>query len=468
MHRLNGTDAGFLSMELPIQAMNTQAVGTLAPAPDGPPLTLADVRAHIASRLDQLPSFRWRIVPVPFGLHQPVYVRDPAFDLDFHLRETTLAPGETLDDRFAALAERPLDRRHPLWQLTLVHGVGDGRQALILKYHHCLADGVGALTTFHRVFSDEPTEHIPGEPVPWTPEAIPGPLALIVGAVLAHLRSLLGLPGLSRRTRRGVAAARRRRERATVDVPDFSGAAPNGALNDAFTPDRAYARASLRLDALKAVKDRTGTTLNDVVLATVAGALRGYLAERGELPDLPLLASVPVSNEPPGAPLRQAGNRFWSFTTTLATDIADPAERLATISATTAEAKAQLAELGADLLPAWLDHVPPLVSEPGARALVERLRSGGDFVDANVLISNIRGPSEPWTLLGRTVTDLYIDGPPSNGVGLNVMLWSYGDRVLFGVLAFADALRAPVALSAWFDRAFAELQHATTATHAPR
>lgn len=468
MHRLNGEDAGFLAMELPIQAMNTQAVGTLSATDGAAPLTLADVRAHVEGRLDQLPSFRWRIVPVPFGLHQPVCVRDPEFDLDFHLRETTLEPGESLDDRFAALAERHLDRRHPLWQLTLVHGLSEGRQALILKYHHCLADGVAALTTFARVFSDAPTEHIPGEPVPWSPEPIPGPIALIVGAVLDHLRALLRLPALTRRTRRGVAAARRRRERSTVAVPDFSGAAPNSALNDAFSPARAYARASLPLAAVKAVKDRTGTTLNDVVLATVAGALRGYLAERGELPELPLLASVPVSYEAPDAPLRQAGNRFWSFTTTLATDVADPAERLQTISETAAEAKAQLAELGPDLLPTWLDAVPPLVSEPGARALVERLRAGGDRVDANVLISNIRGPAEPWTLRGRTVTDLYIDGPPSNGVGLNVMLWSYGDRILFGVLAFADALRAPVALGAWFDRAFAELQHATVASHAPR
>ena len=192
MHRLSGEDAGFLSMEQPEQAMNTIAIGTLR-RPDGTPtaLTIEDVRGHVAARLDQLPSFRWRIVPVPFGLHQPMCVRDPDFDLDHHLRELTLAPGETTDDAFARLAEQHLDRRHPLWQLTLVHGLPDGEQALILKYHHCLADGVAAFTTFSRVFSDAPTDPIPGEPLPWAPEAIPGAIALIVLALLDHLHAAL-------------------------------------------------------------------------------------------------------------------------------------------------------------------------------------------------------------------------------------------------------------------------------------
>lgn len=463
MHRLSGEDAGFLSMEQPTQAMNTIAVGTLRTA-DGTPtaLTLDDVRGHVAARLDQLPSFRWRIVRVPFGLHQPVAVRDPDFDLDFHLREAWLEPGQTLDELFARLAEKHLDRRHPLWQLTLVHGLPDGAQALILRYHHCLADGVAAFTTFSRVFSDAPTDPVPGEALPWTPEPIPGPLALLALALLDHLRALLRIPGLALRTKRGMDAVKARRARATVAVPEFSAAAPNSALNDAFTADRSYARAALPLSEVKRVKDLAGTTLNDVVLATVAGALRGYLADHDELPSLPLLASVPVSYEPASAPLRQAGNRFWSFTTTLATDVADPAERLRTISATAAEAKEQLGVLGPDLLPAWLDFVPPLASEPGARALIARLQAAGptDLVDANVLISNIRGPAEPWTLLGATVEDLYIDGPPSNGVGLNVMLWSYGDRLLLGMLAFADAVRDPAALSRHVDASFSDLRDA--------
>jgi diacylglycerol O-acyltransferase len=452
-------------MESPDQAMNTIAVGVFEPG--GEPVTLDDVRRHVEARLDQLPSFRWRIVAVPFGLHQPVAVRDPDFDLDFHLRQVTLDPGESLDDRFARLAERHLDRRHPLWQLTLVHGLPGGGQALILKYHHALADGVAAFTTFSRVFSDAPTDPIPGEALPWRPEPIPGRLALIVLAVLDHIRSLLRLLALAARAKRGFDAVKARRASASVAVPDFQGEAPNSALNRAFTAPRAYARAVLPLADVRAAKDAAGVTLNDVVLAAVAGGLRDYLAERGELPEHPLLASVPVSYEAAGAPVRQAGNRFWSFTTSLATDVDDPVERLTAISEVAAEAKAQLATLGEDVMPLVLDHVPPIVAAPGARALVARLRDAGpdDLVDANVLISNIRGPAQPWHLFGREVVDLYIDGPPSNGVGLNVMLWSYGNRLLLGILAFADALQDPAALTRHVEAAFAEL-HAAVATHA--
>jgi WS/DGAT/MGAT family acyltransferase len=462
VHRLSGEDAGFLSMEGPEQPMNTIAVGVLRGSGGAATtLTRHDVRAHLERRLDELPSFRWRVVPVPLGLHQPVCVRDPDFDLDFHVREETLDDGEALEERFARLAERHLDRRHPLWQATLLHGLPDGGQALVLKYHHCLADGVAARTTFERVFSDAETPPIPGESLPWRPERIPGALALVVLALLDHLRGLLRIPGLAVRTARGTAAAKARRTQAQVAVPDFSGAAPNTSYNDAFTVGRTYARAAISLDDAKRTKDLVGdgTTLNDVVLAVVAGASRAYLAERGELPTRPLLASVPVSYEPADAPVRQAGNRFWSFTTSLATDVADPVERLRAISATSREARAQLELLGPDLLPAWLDLVPPAISRPGARALVERLRALGpdDLVDANLLISNIRGPAEPWTLLDATVEELWIDGPPSNGVGLNVMLWSYGDRLLLGVLAFADGLRDPMAFAGHVEAAFAEL-----------
>ena len=445
-------------MELPEQPMNTMAVAVLRRG-HHPPLTLADVRHHLEGRLPQLPSFRWRVVPVPFGLHHPVCVDDPEFDLDFHLRSAVLegaGDAAELDALFARIAERHLDRRHPLWQVTLVDGLADDRQALILKYHHCLADGVAAYTTFSRVFSDAEREPLPGV-VPFAPTRLPRGGRLVLDALADHARSLRDVPGLVGRTRRGTAALKARRAAAAVAVPDFKGEAPWCELNDAFSVGRRYARVALPLDGVKAVKDRAGVTLNDVVLAIVAGGLRRYLADRDALPDRPLLASVPVSFEPADAPTRQWGNRFWSFTTSLATDVDDPRARLAAISAQAGEAKAQLGALGVDLVPAWLEHVPPFVADPGARALVDRLRAEREAVDVNVLVSNIRGPAEPWHLLGATVDDLYIDGPPSNGVGLNVMLWSYGDRLLFGILAFADALRDPDALTAAVESAYADL-----------
>ncbi len=458
MHRLSGEDAGFLYMDLPGQPMNTMAVGVLAPT-DGPPVTLGDLRSHLESRLPQLPSFRWRVVAVPFRLHHPVAVDDPDFDLDFHLRtERVAAPGgpDQVNDLFAGIAERPLDRRHPLWQATLVDGLEGGRQAVILKYQHCLADGVAAFTTFSRVFSDAPRDPIPGVG-PFAPEPLPGRARLVAGALADHARAAARLPRLVATTKARTDAVKAHRALATVSVPDFSGEAPWCVLNDAFTPGRAYARAALPLAGLKHIKDAAGVTLNDTVLAVMAGACRRYLQEHGGIPDRPLLTSVPASDEPADAPVRQAGNRFWSFTTSLATDVDDPWERLQVISAVTREAKEQLTTLGIDLMPAWLDAVPPLVAQPGAKALVNRLKSTTDLVDANILISNIKGPDQPWELFGRRVEDLYVDGPPSNGVGCNVMLWSYGDRMLFGVLSFADALRDPALLSRAIADSYEEL-----------
>lgn len=465
MRRLSGEDAGFLYMDLPGQPMNTMAVGVLAPT-DGPPVTLDDLGSHLEARLDQLPSFRWRMVRVPLRLHHPVMVDDPDFDLAFHLRhERVAAPGDpaALNALFARIAERHLDQRHPLWQATLVDGLEGGRQAVILKYQHCLADGVAAYTIFSRVFSDEVRDPLPGAG-PFAPAPLPGRVRLIGSALADHARALARLPRLAATTRTRTGAVKARRARAEVATPGFSGEAPWCVLNDAFSPPRAYVRAELPLAGLKQIKATAGVTLNDVILAVMAGACRRYLEAHGGAPTLPLLTSVPVSDEPADAPLRQHGNRFWSFTTSLATDVEDPWDRLAKISAVTREAKEQLSILGTDLMPAWLDVVPPLVAEPGARALVGRLKAKPGRVDANILISNIKGPDRPWTLFGRVVEDLHVDGPPSNGVGCNVMVWSYGDRMLLGILAFADALRDPDLLSRSITESFEELAAQTVKT----
>lgn len=113
-------------------------------------------------------------------------------------------------------------------------------------------------------------------------------------------------------------------------------------------------------------------------------------------------------------------------------------------------------------MPAWLDLVPPAVAAPGADALFRRVTEQSEHADANVLVSNIRGPAEPWPWHGSIVEELWIDGPPSNGVGANVMLWSYGDRLLFGILCFADAVTDPPALAAACEAAFAELRAAVS------
>lgn len=458
MHSLRGEDAGFLAMDVAGQPMSSMAVGVLRG--EHATLTLDVVRTHVAARLDELPSWRWRIVPLPGGLHQPLAVRDPDLDLDAHVREVTVTGGEReLEAWFAALAEQHLPTDRPLWQVWLVTGLDDGAQALVVKYHHALADGVAAMTTFARVFSDlslDPLPPVPGHrPGPWRAERLPGRPRLLVATLWAWLVALVALPALLARTVVGVRRIRavRERQRAEAEaagrepVPDRLEGAPWTSLNvvpaSPTAGRRTYVRAGLDLADLKVVKEAAGVTLNDVVLGVVAGACVRLLDARGERPTRPLLTTVPMSAEPPGAPTRQFGNHFWAFTTSLATDVADPWERLHRISAVASAGKQRLESLGVGLVPDWLDVIPPVLARHGIASTLERLGREGEDVDASILVSNVRGPAEPWSIGGRVFADLHLDGPPSNGVGCNVMVWSYGERMLLGVLAYADALPEP-------------------------
>ncbi|MGH3976737.1 MAG: wax ester/triacylglycerol synthase family O-acyltransferase [Pseudonocardiaceae bacterium] len=459
MRRLSGLDAGFLSLEMSEQPMQNIALGLLRTGTDGP-LAPADLRRHIAARLDQLPAFRWRVVPVPLGLAHPVFVEDPRFDLGDHLCHAVLPePGgpEELGAACAQLASQRLDRGRPLWRLTLVDGLADGRQAMVLEIHHALMDGCATRTTLARIFSGEEPASSPSL---WRPGRVPGRMRLLTGALAHDAWALARLPELIGRTRRATVAVRQRRAGAAVTVPKARVDPPPSAINQGFTSERRFTWVSLPLDNVLAVKDVAGVSVNDVALAVVGGALRGYLRARGALPDRPLVASVPVGMDELGATPRTAGNRFSRLTTSLATDVADAWERLQTISAVTAEAKACLDLAGRELLGDWLEYLPPMLLGPLVRrSQATRRRPGSRRVgpDANVVVSNLRGPSIPWQLGSTVVEEIYLAGPPNSEVGVNFALWDYAGRLLFGILAFADLVEDPSELAVRLSRSLDEL-----------
>jgi len=229
VRRLLGEDAGFLALELPIQPMNSQVLALLGAADT--PIDLAYVRRHMVRRLDELPVFRWRVEPVPFGLNHPVYVDDPSFDLDHHLRAVTLRPpaGPVQLDRFyARLAEQRLDRRHPLWRLNLVNGLPGGRQAIVLQIHHCLMDGFATIAALSRIFStddhdahdahDDHDDHDAAGPPP-------RPFRLVAEALRDHARATRRLPALVRTTMHNLAALKADHQGSTV-APQPGGDAP--------------------------------------------------------------------------------------------------------------------------------------------------------------------------------------------------------------------------------------------------
>ncbi|MGH3670420.1 MAG: wax ester/triacylglycerol synthase family O-acyltransferase [Pseudonocardiaceae bacterium] len=459
VRRLSGLDAIFLNLEMPTQPMQNLALALLRPG-DGSPLSLDQLHEHLLTRLDQIPPLRWRVIPVPFGLAHPVVADDPRVDLGQHLSYQVLpdpgGPAE-LDAACARLLSRCLDRDRPLWRITLIDGLADGRQALALEVHHALMDGVAIRATLARIFpGDEPAAVAPSRQL----GREPGRSRLFMGALAHNARIMVRLPDLISRTLRASAAVRRRREGSAVMVPQAGVDTPRSAINEGSSSTRRVTRTSLPLGTALAVSKAAGVTVNDVALATVGGALRGYLQERGALPDRPLVAFVPVGTEPPGIGTRTAGNRFAHLSTSLATDVADPRERLRRISAVTTEAKALLDLSDRRLVADWLEGIPPMLMNP----IVRRSSTQRSRPQENVVVSNLRGPAAVWQLRSTVVEEVYLT-PPGNAAGVNFAFWDYADRLMFGILSTTDSVDDLTELAERLSSSLEELVVAVDGLH---
>ena len=466
MQRLAGSDAGFLFIESESQTSTCVDLAVLAAPADGEaPLTLDGLRRHLAERLPLVPSLRWRLERIPFGVNHPVWIEDPDFDLDYHVRHATIAePGTAadLDASVAAVLPELLDLRHPGWQVVLVDGLADGRQALVFKFHHALADGAALISILDGLLGDDPAPPPPTVAVP-----VPAPprrSALFFAGLAANLRAWLALPVMLWRTIMRFRAVEQRRKASPIPTPKPMNDAPASVLNPGPTPDRVYGRTRLPLAEVQQVKRAAGTTLSDVLLAIVAGALRNDLLARADLPDKPLVVNVPVADDDPGAGPRQWGNKFANYFSFLATDVADPAERLAAVAARNAEAKLQLEIQGPRTLSAWLDRIPPAIAEPAARGLQRRTARLRDQPDFNVLVSNVRIPNPVWHVGGQAVEEMYMSGPVADESGLNVTIVGYGDQLHVSLATNPLAVDDPEALA---QRLHDELATLLVATAAP-
>jgi diacylglycerol O-acyltransferase len=449
-------------MELPGQPMNGTGLLILRPriGPDGSPNPIAvnEIRRHVADRLGALPAFRWRVVPVPFGLSQPVYVADPTFDIARHVGEHVLqAPGtpEVLQAYYAEELARCLDRRRPLWRLTLVHGLAGGGQAAVLTVHHSVADGFAYLNLLLALFGD--LDHDAASVS--LPDRSPGAARLVVDALGHRARTARRLPALVRVSRTKAAAAKV--ESAASEVLTLDGRkTPICPLNRVSTGRRTFAGTSLPMADLERIREIAQVTINDVALALVADALREYLSVRGSLPGQPLVARVPIGLDRKGGPPRMFGNRISGLRTTLATDLVDPWERLITISAVTARAKRLLVVAGPGLLGEWLDQIPPLLTGPLMRHQhrLHRRRPGKAAPDSNVVVSHVSGIPPASSLLGAPLEAVYLSGPPSNGVGVNVLLTTYADQMFVGIVCVDAAVAEPRELADGMRRALAVLR----------
>lgn len=450
MQRLSGVDAAFVYLETATNHMHVGFIGVFDPSttPDG--YSFGQVRALVESRLALVPPFRRRLLEVPFRLQHPVWIEDSAFDLDYHVRRAALpAPGG--DAELAAFAADVfglgLDRRRPLWEMYVVEGLEGGMFAVVTKIHHAAIDGVSGAEIVARLLDIEADPSAPAsDPGAWHPDPVPTDLQLVADAG----RELIGQIGPAVRAVRSVAAMIGQ-GRSGVTVPTW---APKTPFNVSITPHRRFAMADVSLDDVRTIKDavaaRTGITVNDVVLALAAGAVRRYLSERGALPEAPLTALVPVSIRTE-ANASGLGNSVSAVLISLATDLSDPMQRLARIAAATSAAKSGDQGIDVELLTRCAD-----VIATGAAAMAARVLTGSVVAERfgpvfNLVVSNVRGAEIPLYLAGAKLDRLWPMGPVADGVALNITVMSYLDQLRFGLVACREAVADLDELAAFIE-----------------
>lgn len=457
MEELTGLDARFLYSETPTAHMHTMKVVVVDVAGRAETLTPDLLATVLAQRLDRIPGFRRRVVPVPHRVSHPVWVEAPFAPADhIHWRRVD-PPGDrvSLAAVVAEIAGTPLRRDRPLWDLTVVEGLANGRLAFVVKLHHALADGVAAAAMLENVFQGDAALAVVE---PARPEPVPSPRRLGRQAWRNRLRRVMGLPGLARRNVAGLTSARRARRGQDVRPPAmFSG--PRSALNVSLSHRRTFAVTDVPMADVLAIRAAHGVTVNDVFLAICGGALRRHLGapstRRGGL-----VAGVPIGT--PGEGPRLSGNHLDHMLVALRTDLDDPVARLHAISKGSAAARAERAALGPGLFEDRAGHTPPALYPLAIRLwastrLANRLRP-----PLNLIASNVAGPRSALELEGGVVAELWSVGPILEGIGLNLTAWSYDGVLRVSALGCPESLPDPWALMAHVDDALAELVAAPT------
>jgi WS/DGAT/MGAT family acyltransferase len=432
-------DAAFLYAETGDSPLHVMGALVLESHGRGAREDFRRIRAQIERRLASLPILRRKLVPFPFGLGHPVWTDDPDFDLDAHLERRALpTPGgdAELFEAIARIAEVPLRRDRPLWQMYVIEGLQRGRFALVAKIHHAAVDGIGgALLMCGLLDAERDTPPLRPEAEP-DPEPAPSTAALLADAALSFgAQPLRGARQILRTTGTGARLAFSSLTKREFPLPS----APRTRLNGRVTSRRAVALGSVHLDDVKRVKNAYAATVNHVVLAACAGALRRYLAAHGGVPEDPLVAVVPMAmggRAPDGL-----GNSITPLLVRLPVQLADPLERLCASREASLEAMRTQEMLG-NQLNEWADLISPALLA-GASLLYTRLGLAQLHAPlVNLVISNVPGPAAPLYCAGARVTECHPIGPIYDGCALNLTVMSYDGSLGIGAIGCPDAVPA--------------------------
>jgi len=451
--RLTAMDTSFLVLEKPGSPLHVSATliyeaGPMEKAEGG--VDIAAYRAATESVLDQIPRYRQKLEWIPLVGH-PVWVDDAAFNLDYHIRHTSLPnPGseEQLKKLSARIMSQPLDPTKPLWEAWVVEGLEGGRFAVISKIHHCMVDGAAGKDLAQILHSTEPDERTPASAPEWNPRPAPTPRALLADEVGRYaslpFRAVGGLREAAREfgeLGKELTAGARSFFSMMSAMREEPSKTP---LNHAIGPHRRFDWRDMSLADVKAVRRGLGCTINDLVLATVTGAVRRFLERREhDLDGIDFRIAAPVSIRT--ADDHEMGNRVSQWFVRAPVDEADVLARVEKIRAATEELKASKQALDADLIMNIAEWTPTILL-----SLASRSASGS--APYNMMVTNVPGPQEDLYLLGARLQSLYSQVPIADSTALGIALVSYAGKLCWGFNAdydsvpdlahFADAIEA--------------------------
>jgi diacylglycerol O-acyltransferase len=454
--RLSGWDAVLLYSETPTVHMHTLKLAVIEfDDLGGRNFGIDEFRKVIKGRLHKMEPFCYQLIEVPGKVHHPMWRENCEVDLEYHVRPFRVdAPGgrRQLDDAVGRIASTPLDRSKPLWEMYFIEGLANGRIAVLGKIHHALADGVASANLLARGMDLQTGPQTDRDSYATDPAPTNG--ELLRSAFADHMRHIGKFPGVVRYTAQGIQRVRKSSRKLSPELTrPFT--PPPSFMNHRVDAERRFATATLALADVKQTAKQLGVTINDMVLAISAGALRQLSLKYDGHADHPLLASVPVSFD--FSPDRVSGNRFSGVMMVVPIQLDDPLERVQAVHDAAVEAKETHNLLGPELVSRWAAYFPPAPAERLFRWLADK---DGQNKVLNIPISNVPGPREPGRVGGALVTEIYSVGPLTTGAGLNITVWSYVDQLNISVLSDGATLADPHELTDALLDAFVEIRRA--------
>lgn len=464
VRQVAGPDAAFLYGERPEWHFHVSALMLLDPSTSDR-FSYDEVVRSLEHRVHRAPQFRWKLLEAPLRLRldRPIWIDDPDFDVRRHVHRVAVpAPADehALGELVGRLCSFKIDRTRPLWEIWVIEGLADGRVGLLAKIHHSIIDGQSGAELATLLYDFEPNPAPDPEPPPYEPEPAPDlTQRLALGATNAATWPLRASRFGRQLVRQGVTMGR---HALGDDSPAQALQAPRTPFNGKLTPDRAFANAAVSLHAAKEVKNAFGVKLNDVLLAISSTALRDQLVELDALPDSSLVAQVPVSLRD-DANKDTVGTKVANMFCSLATDEADPAERLRAIHRSAVSGKQMREDLTSHHEVNFTDTTAPALIALAARGWSLAGLDARTPPIFNLIISNVAGPPFELYLAGARIDAMYPMGPLLYGSGVNFTIVSNADRLDFGIMACPNLVPDPWAIADRIGPALDELTEAAAA-----